>query len=134
MTLVNKPKILLVDDSKPMLRLVEILLSKQYDVFAASSAVMALNWLHNHNAPDLIITDIQMPIIGGVEFTTHLSNSPNFCKIPILVLSGYNDEEINNQCSRLNIEGYLTKPFDPVELKEKIKNILCKRGYCKATL
>ncbi len=130
----NKPKILLVDDSKPMLRLVEILLSKKYEVFAASSAVMALDWLHKHPLPDLIITDIQMPVIGGVEFTSHLANNPYYCKIPILVLSGYNDEEINDHCRKLNIEGYLTKPFDPVELKEKIKSILCKRGYFKTAL
>ncbi len=129
----KKPKILLVDDSRPILRLLEVLLNKKYEVFAASSVLTALNWLHDNNTPDLIITDIQMPSIDGVEFISHLENSSYYSDIPILILSGYDDEEISERCQKLKIAGYITKPFDPIQLKESINEILTKNGVLKTT-
>lgn len=129
----KKPKLLLVDDSKPILRLLEVLLKSKYETFAASSVLAALNWLNDHNIPDLIITDIQMPSIDGVEFITHLGNSVYYRSIPILIISGYDNEEISDRCDKLTVEGFLTKPFDPVELRNMVDKAL-KEADCSKTV
>jgi len=120
----KKPTILIVDDSRPILCLLEVILGKKFEVFAVTDGFMAINWLQEGNKPDLIITDLQMPNIDGREFISHLSNSIYYDNIPVLVLSGSDENEILKYCERLKIAGYLTKPFDPVELIDKIRGEL----------
>lgn len=124
-------QILIVDDSKPMLKLLEVVLKKRFDVFAASSAFSALTWLKQGNLPDIIISDIQMPDVDGVEFISQLSNSTYYYHIPVLILSGYDEEEILNMSKDVNVEGYITKPFSPADLIDKINAILRTNGYSK---
>ena len=120
----KKPTILIVDDSRPILCLLEVILGKKFEVFAVTDGFMAINWLQEGNKPDLIITDLQMPNIDWREFISHLSNSIYYDNIPVLVLSGSDENEILKYCERLKIAGYLTKPFDPVELIDKIRGEL----------
>lgn len=124
----KKPKILIVDDSKPILCLLEVILGKKFDVFAATDGFMAMNWLLEGNKPDLVITDLQMPNIDGMEFISHLTNSTYYDKIPVLVLSGSDEHEIHERCEKLQIAGYLTKPFDPGELLDKVNKELNRDG------
>lgn len=130
----KKPKILIVDDSKPILRLLEVILQKKFDVSSFTSAFLGINWLEDGNYPDLVISDIEMPNINGVEFISHLSNSTYYENIPILILSGYNKDEITKQSERFKSSGYITKPFDPIELIEKIDTILKNKACPKFSL
>jgi len=123
---VNREKILVVDDSKPMLKLLEVVLKERYTVYPASSAFNAINWLQKGNTPDLIITDIEIPYIDGIDFIHHVSNSIYYNNIPILILSGYSKEEIKLKKRNLKIQGYIMKPFDPTELQKRIDGILAK--------
>ena len=120
--------ILLVDDSKPMLKLLEMILKRRFSVHPVLSAFEAINWLQKGNTPDVIVTDIEIPHIDGVDFITHVSNSVYYNHIPILVLSGYSEEEVRKNNKSLKIEGYITKPFDPVQLLGKISEIIIKNS------
>lgn len=122
--IMRKPKILIVDDSKPILCLLEVVLGKKFDVFAANDGFSAMSWLMEGNKPDVILSDLQMPNIDGVEFITYLSGSDYYNQVPVLVLSGANEEEVTQKYGALQIAGYITKPFDPAELIEKIDSAL----------
>lgn len=120
----KKSKILIVDDSKPILCLLEVILGKRFDVFAANDGFSAMNWLMEGNKPDLIISDLQMPHIDGVELLSYLSCTDYYNGVPVLVLSGAEESEIIKKCHNLHISGYITKPFDPSELLNKVENAL----------
>jgi len=127
----KRPRILIVDDSKPILCLLEVILGKQFEIFAATDGFSAMNWLMEGNRPDMIISDLQMPNIDGTELLSFLSNSSYYEGIPILILSGCEESDIISKCNGLKVSGYLTKPFDPVELIEIVNKVLRnqKPGY-----
>lgn len=129
----KKPRILIVDDSKPILCLLEVILGKHFDVFAAQDGFSAMNWLMEGNKPDLIISDLQMPHIDGVELLTYLSCTDYYNGTPVLVLSGADESEIIEKCRDMAIAGYITKPFDPAELLEKVNTALQKKGPLKGS-
>ena len=124
----RKPKILVVDDSKPILCLLEVVLGKKFDVFAANDGFSAMSWLMEGNKPDLVISDLQMPNIDGAELIAYLSGNDFYNQIPVLVLSGANESEVAEKYGKLQIAGYISKPFDPAELIEKIEQALPKKG------
>ena len=123
----KKQRILIVDDSKPILCLLEVILQKRFDVYAANDGFSAMNWLMEGNRPDIIISDLQMPNIDGIELISYLSNSKYYDGVPVIVLSGTDEDEILKKCGNVQITDYITKPFDPADLLEKIDKALKKR-------
>jgi two-component system chemotaxis response regulator CheY len=122
----KKPVILVVDDSKPILCLLKVVLGKRFNVFAASDGFGAMNWLMEGNRPDVVVSDLQMPNIDGIELISYLSSSSYYEGIPILVLSGADQEEVTEHFDKTQITDYVTKPFDPAELINKIDRALDK--------
>lgn len=120
----KKQKILIVDDSKPMLCLLEAILGKKYNVFVAINGFEAMSWLREGNKPDLIISDLQMPYIDGLELIAFLAQSSYYEGIPILILSGADEEDIRDKHQQLKVSGYIMKPFDPNELLNKVNETL----------
>lgn len=120
----EKSKILIIDDSKPILCLLEAILGKYFKVFTANDGLSAMKWLSEGNKPHLIISDLQMPNINGWEIIEHISSSSYLGDIPVLVLSGSDEERIEEKCAELGAAGYLPKPFDPNQLLEKIHSLL----------
>lgn len=123
----KKPVILIVDDSKPILCLLKVILGKRFNVYAANDGFGAMSWLMEGNRPDIVISDIQMPNIDGVELIAYLSNSSYYEGIPILVLSGADEGEVNKRYGKMQIADYIAKPFDPTNLLEKIDKALNSR-------
>jgi two-component system chemotaxis response regulator CheY len=122
-----KRNILIIDDSRPILTLLHVILNKKFQVFATSNAIDAMKWLNAGNTPDLIISDIQMPEIDGWAFIENLRSSLVYDNIPIIVLSGADRQELEVECSCHNITDYILKPFDPSLLLEKIDAIMLRR-------
>lgn len=117
-----KKKILVVDDERTTCLLLDNFLS-DYQVVTKNSGAEALTWLEN-NLPDLIITDIQMPKMDGFELLKEV-RSKGFTKhTPIIMLSGNTESKERIKCYKLGAQDYLSKPFNPEELKEiTIKNL-----------
>lgn len=119
-----KKKILLVDDKESIAKIVSIYLSSEYDFIYFDNPVKSIAWLQEGNIPDLIISDIRMPEMRGDEFLHYIKNNELFKEIPVIILSS---EDSSSERIRLLTEGaedYIVKPFNPMELKIRIKKII----------
>lgn len=119
-----KKKILLVDDKVSIAKVVSIYLSQEYDFTYCENPIKAIEWLHEGNFPDLIISDIRMPLMTGDEFLLYMKSNELFKSIPFVMLSS---EESTSERIRLleaGAEDYILKPFNPMELKVRIKKII----------
>jgi CheY-like chemotaxis protein len=119
-----KKTILLVDDEIAILKLLEFILKKDYDLVIKNNGFDALTWLDSGNIPDLIISDMEMPYLNGADFVRSLKVSGYFRDVPVIVLSG--SETLENIKIKIpyKINGLMSKPFNPGILKDKIKIIL----------
>lgn len=119
-----KKKILLVDDKATIGKVASIYLGKDYDVTYLENPIKAIEWLNEGNFPDLIISDIRMPFMTGAEFLHYMKTNALYKSIPIVMLSS---EESTTERIRLLEEGaedYILKPFNPLELRVRIKKII----------
>ena len=122
----KKMTILLIDDEVDLVDAVAFQLKakKGYDVETAYNGVEGLEKL-NEIVPDLIILDINMPKMGGVEFYRRISDAQGKTRYPVLILTARaNLEELFKD---LNVDGFMTKPFELDTLYKEIDIIMEKR-------
>lgn len=118
-------KILVVDDEKDIRDLLEIYLRNDgYDVIKASGGAEALDIVSNEKV-DLVILDIMMPGIDGMEVCKAVRKKLN---IPIMMLSAKSENMDKIQGILTGADDYMVKPFDPLELTVRIKSLL-RRAY-----
>lgn len=117
------PKLILtVDDSPSMRMLLRCALSRQgYDVAQAEDGLAALAWLAANARPDLMITDINMPRMDGYDLVETVRSRGPHSDIPILVLSTENSGEKMERARAAGVDGWIAKPFDPVQLESAIR-------------
>ena len=116
--------ILVVDDEPSIVRLVTATLeSKGYEVIPAYDGEEALVKVKHHR-PDLIILDIMMPHMDGREARKRLLDDPETADIPVIHLSAVGDFEKQLNAVEGGITDYVTKPFTPADLAERVKDIL----------
>jgi len=116
-------KILVIDDSPFVFKtILKALEGTDYEVVDnALNGQMGLEKYDEHK-PDIVTLDVTMPIMDGLETARHL-----FLKNPdikILMLSAMGDEALLNEAKQIGIKSFLTKPFKPQMLQEKLKDIL----------
>ena len=78
--------------------------------------------------PDLILLDLDLPYLSGFEVLEALRSDPASRKIPVIIVTGNADEEVNDRCRTIGIEGFLTKPFKGEHLIQAIAKALAARG------
>lgn len=117
-------KILVVDDDIDSLKLIGLMLQRSgYEVSAASAGAQALAKASS-DRPDLIILDIMMPKMNGLDAARAIAADSKTAKIPILLLSGVGDlDKQLDALEELNVE-YLTKPFKQRELADFVNSML----------
>jgi len=111
-------KVLVIEDDEPLCWLLEKILRGKYEVIVMNDGMEAWSWLTDGNECDLIITDIRMPSLDGIELLENLSNSGLFKNIPVIIVSGY--EDMRKQCMDLGAFNYLVKPFEPRQLLAEV--------------
>ncbi|MEI6899306.1 MAG: response regulator [Bacteroidota bacterium] len=119
-----KKKILCIDD-EPTIRLLlrGYLTTLQYEIECSEDGQKALEWLER-NLPDLVICDIQMPLIDGFQFLDHLRNRSYTKHTPVIMLSGVEGSKERVKCYEAGAQDFLAKPFNPEELAALIhKNL-----------
>lgn len=122
----KKANILIVDDDYDMLELVQRQLQEQnFHSYKAASVVEAINIL-KYNAVDLLITDLQMPGIGGMELIKYVEE--HFPKVPKLVITGYPSIDGALSAMKSGALDYLVKPFTTEELKTSVEKTLPKQS------
>ena len=116
-------KILAIDDSSINLRILKDSLSDEYILIPVLSGKMALKYLETQPA-DLILIDMYMPDMDGIE-TLRCIRSMDECRdIPIIFLSASVEEQVKRDCFILGAKDYIQKPFKASFVKETIKRIL----------
>ncbi len=119
-----RPNILTVDDAKAVRRLVESALREfDCDVSEADNGFKAL-FAMERSLPVLILLDVNMPTMGGVEILTLLRSKPELKAIPVIMLTSPADHAVADQIAALGVSGTLMKPFTPGALIEKIRGVL----------
>ena len=108
-------KILLIDDEDLVVKSLEKLLRKEgYEVISVRNGLEAIDKVKETDF-DLIITDIRMPQLNGIETLVRIrdvSKQMGRTQIPELCITGYADEEINKKAEQIGVADYLYKPFD----------------------
>lgn len=123
MPMTNKT-VLLVEDNERLARMMSYLFqSKRMNVEIADNGSVALELLER-TKPDIIILDINMPIMNGLDFCEEIKTRPKFRKIPILVVSGEQNLNIKERLIEMGVYEYIMKPFRSDNLVEKIENVL----------
>jgi len=113
-------KILVIDDEKNFQDLIlDMLIDSNYECRGAINGVEGVTEAQKY-LPDLIICDIQMPIMSGEEFVKEVKASGYFKEIPIIMLSGLESSEERIKMLKLGTNDYIVKPFNPEELKLKV--------------
>lgn len=117
--------ILIVDDSSTMLMSLQNSLEiAGFQVISASDGAIALAKLRNGAKPDLIITDINMPNMGGIEFIGKTRGLGGFRFTPILALTTESQQATRDEAKKLGATGWLLKPVSGVDLTKVIKQVL----------
>jgi len=108
----DEKKILLVEDNEVNRRLAGFLLRSQgYQVIEATTAQAAFDVIAN-NRPDLIVMDIQLPGMDGLEATTKLKAEPATANIPVIAVTSYAMAGDRDKALAAGCSGYVTKPID----------------------
>jgi DNA-binding response OmpR family regulator len=117
-------KILIVDDEPDVLKMIAFRVKKAgYEIATAFDGEKALEAV-SKDRPDLILLDLRLPRIDGWEVCRRLKADEKFSSIPIVILSASVSSLNSDKTKELEAEDYLLKPFEPVVLLEKIKNLI----------
>lgn len=116
--------ILLVDDKIQLLALLKQILKSSYEVVTRFNGLEAIEWMQQGNIPDLILTDIQMPKMDGIQFLQIIKGSGAFNNIPVIILSSRESSQDRIECLRQGAVDYISKPFNPEELMVRIERVL----------
>ena len=119
------PLVIFVDDSETALASTRMVTnSMPIEVKQYTEAQVALAEIKEGMTPDLIITDLNMPVMNGFEFLQALRTVPATQRTPCLMLTTETKAELKQQGKALGLTGWTVKPFNPAQLKQAITRVL----------
>lgn len=121
---VMKKRILVLDDKETIAKVLSIYLMNEYDCIWLPDGIQGMKWLQEGNIPDLIISDIRMPEMRGDDFLAWIKSNELFKPIPVIMLSSEDSTSERIRLLQIGAEDYIVKPFNPMELKIRIKKII----------
>jgi len=122
-----KAKILVVDDNAVNLAAVERDLEDKYEVIPMIAGSRAIKFLCCEKA-DLVLLDVQMPVMSGIETLQEIRKLDNGQTVPVIFLTASDDQDIAAKGTELGIVDYITKPFEKEDLRNRIAHVLKKMG------
>lgn len=119
------PLVIFVDDSETALASTRMVTnSMPIEVKQYTEAQVALAEIQAGMTPDLIITDLNMPVMNGFEFLQELRKVASTQRTPCLMLTTETKAELKQQGKALGLTGWIVKPFNPAQLKQAITRVL----------
>ena len=115
--------ILLVEDNEELLNLMTKLLGREYNVFTAENGKEGIIVLENEDV-DLIVSDIMMPEMDGIEFCKYVKGHLEISHIPVILLTAKNKEEDRAEAYEIGADAFISKPFNLTVLHARIRNLL----------
>lgn len=122
----NRPVVLVVEDNEDLREYIADTFTDLYDVKTAANGKAGLE-MARAELPDIIITDIMMPVMDGLEMCRRLKNDLQTCHIPVVVLTAKDSEPDREEGYASGADSYLTKPFSSRLLISRVNNILRER-------
>ncbi|MCE2746747.1 MAG: response regulator [Burkholderiales bacterium] len=115
--------VLLLDDARSIRSVYsEVIRQAGFEAVTASSAEEGLQYIVDHGTPDLIITDINMPGMSGMEFCKRVRHVA--IQTPLLVMSVLSDKGLVAEARNLGVQGWMLKPVEPEYFLNKLKSVL----------
>lgn len=119
----DRRQVLIVEDEPAIRFLLQDILKEQYIIYEAANGKEALSFLQQHT-PDLIISDIMMPEMDGLELCHRVKESPATCQIPFILLSAKDSIEHKTEGYEVGADAYIAKPFHAVHLLVRVRKLL----------
>src|SRR6266498_1760661 len=121
------PTVLIADDSLSVRKVAErLLLEAGLDVALAANAEEAMTWMSDKH-PDLVIADVIMPGKSGYEVCAYVRSQASLADTPVLLVSGFVDDEVTRQAEACHADGIIKKPFQGTSLRERVLGLLSSR-------
>lgn len=127
----NKPLIAIIDDNKSVCEFLESTLNDKYRCISAFNGKNGLK-LCQDMIPDLIISDVVMPVMDGLEMCKKIRETATLSMIPIILLTAKDDKETEKNSIDLNIESFIGKPFDLDTLLAKVNQLVGQKERVEA--
>jgi len=126
----KQPVILVIDDEPANFDVIEILLFKEgYELYYKDNGTEAIDSVVDIN-PDIILLDVMMPDMDGIEVCQHLKKNPRCQHIPIIIVTALTAKEDLARCLEAGADDFISKPLNSLELRARIKSMLrIKRQY-----
>ena len=117
--------LLVVDDSATTRMLISLTLKKspKYRIVEASNGAEAVEKMSSQDI-DIVLTDINMPKMGGLELIAHIRKSKSNQRVPIVVITTEGEEEARDRGLELGADAYLSKPISGAALQDTVKKLL----------
>lgn len=116
-------RILVIDDEAINLTVAKRVLEKRYEVDVADSGMVALDYLEE-NTPDLILLDINMPVMSGFQVMEAIHGRPEWEKIPVIILTADVNVDTEVKCFELGAVDYISKPFYHSSMLKRVEKVL----------
>lgn len=124
----SRPSILIVEDNEPIRHMLTALFEPFYQIETASDGVEAFEKI-TQAPPSIVLSDVLMPRMSGIELTRQLKSNLDTCHIPIVLLTARTEVEHNLEGLRTGADDYITKPFDSRILISRCNNLVNSRIY-----
>jgi len=124
----QRKKVLLVDDNHDILDLLEVFLFDKYDILTTINGFEGLK-VAREQTPDLILTDIMMPVMDGIKFINNLRADPKTAGIPVVAVTSFIKKTNIKSLLSIGFADVILKPFDRKTILSKI-NLLLPAAQC----
>lgn len=122
----KRPQIVIVDDNEEICKYVKESLIDRYDVYTAYNGADGLKLVQKH-IPDLVISDIMMPVMDGMQLCTNIKKNLNLSHIPVILLTAKNTMDDRREGYEAGADSYISKPFTGGMLRARVNNLLDSR-------
>lgn len=119
----EKKLILIVEDNAEIAKFLSEIIQHDFDILFANNGKDGFK-LTLQNIPDIVISDIMMPVTDGIEMTKMIKSNVIIAHTPVILLSAKSSQEVKNQARSAGADYYFSKPFHPLDIKLTLKNII----------
>lgn len=119
-----KRHILIVDENQYVVDILVQTLSKDFKLTVANTGQEAARLLIQGNRFDTVLTELELPFFSGLELTKLIRMSHLTAQTPVVILSNVSDSAIRIDCLEQGVDAFLSKPFNPLEVKAKLHAVL----------
>jgi DNA-binding response OmpR family regulator len=120
----TKPSLLLIDDEAAIGMIVRIQFEKDYELTMLTNGLNGMKWISAGNIPDIIVLDLNMPEMNGIDFLKEVRKLNYFKKTPMIVLSGEDSSAKRIEAFKNGADDFINKPFNPIELRVRMERFL----------